>query len=208
MSEKILVIGSTNVDFIVKSERLPSKGETVTGGTFRQVWGGKGANQAVAAARAGGNVTFVTNLGNDSFADQLTESFRKDGIDTSLVFRDETAATGSALIMIDSMGNNCISVAPGANFRLMPENIDTAVDAIKSADIIVLQMEIPFETISHIISLAHDYGKKVIFNLAPAMPFEKSVLRKTYAFVVNEVEASMVAGIDAESDEGVVLASR
>ena len=120
MAKKILVIGSTNVDFLIKSEKLPASGETVTGGVFMQNFGGKGANQAVGAARAGGEVTFVTCLGEDLYAEELLRSFRKDGIDTQYVFRDQESATGSALIMLDKDGNNCISVAPGANYKLTP----------------------------------------------------------------------------------------
>src|SRR5665647_954850 len=118
MSHKILVIGSTNVDFLIKSDKLPSFGETVTGGVFMQNFGGKGANQAVGAARAGGDVTFITCLGEDLYADELLRNFKKDGIDTKYVFRDKESATGSALILLDKEGNNCISVAPGANYKL------------------------------------------------------------------------------------------
>src|SRR5512133_2543996 len=120
MSKKITVIGSTNVDFLIKTDKLPGFGETVTGGVFFQNYGGKGANQAVGAARAGGNVTFVTCLGEDLYADNLMENFRKDGIETSYVFRDREEATGSALIMLDRDGNNYLSVASGANYKLAP----------------------------------------------------------------------------------------
>jgi ribokinase len=112
MRHKILVIGSTNVDFLIKSDKLPSPGETVTGGVFIQNFGGKGANQAVGAARAGGDVTFITCLGEDLYADELILSFKKDGINTKYVFRARESATGSALILLDKDGNNCITVAP------------------------------------------------------------------------------------------------
>jgi ribokinase len=201
--KNILVVGSTNVDFLIRSERLPAFGETVTGGTFLQNFGGKGANQAVGAARAGGNVTFVTCLGEDLYAGELLRSFADDGIHTEFVFRDHSAATGSALILLDQQGNNCISVAPGANFKLAPVHINRALAALTGAEMIIMQMEIPFETTTHVFQLARQYGKKVLFNLAPARPFDLSVLRQTYAFVVNEVEASMVTGMKVETDDEI-----
>ncbi|MBE0676396.1 MAG: ribokinase, partial [Bacteroidales bacterium] len=177
MSSKILVIGSTNVDFLIKTDKLPAFGETVTGGVFFQNYGGKGANQAVGAARAGGNVTFVTCLGEDLYADNLMENFKKDNIDTSFVFRDRDEATGSALIMLDKDGNNYLSVASGANYRLTPAHIDQALTAILEAEMIVMQMEIPFDTTSYVFELAEKHNKKVMFNLAPARPFDVSVLK-------------------------------
>lgn len=206
-NRSIVVIGSTNVDFLIKSDKLPAFGETVTGGTFLQNFGGKGANQAVGAARAGGHVTFVTCLGEDLYAEELLKSFRKDGIDTRYVFRDPSAATGSALIMLDKDGNNYLSVASGANYKLSPGHIDQASDAIENADMIVMQMEIPFETTAYVFEQARKFNKKVLFNLAPARPFEVSVLRHTHAFVVNEVEAAMVTGLKTETDEEIMVAA-
>lgn len=205
--KSIVVIGSTNVDFLIKSDRLPDFGETVTGGNFFQNFGGKGANQAVGAARAGGQVTFVTCLGEDLYAEELLRSFRKDGIDTRFVSKDPSAATGSALIMLDKDGNNYLSVASGANYKLSPGHIDQALDAIEKADMIVMQMEIPFETTAYVFEQARKFGKKVLFNLAPARPFDVSVLRHTHAFVVNEVEASMVTGLKVETDEEIIAAA-
>lgn len=201
------MIGSTNVDFLIRSEKLPAFGETVTGGTFLQNFGGKGANQAVGASRAGGKVTFVTCLGEDLYAEELLRSFRNDGMDTRFVFRDTSAATGSALIMLDKDGNNYLSVASGANYKLSPDHIDRALDAIAGADMIVMQMEIPFDTIAHVFGLARQHRKKVLFNLAPARPFDQSVLNDTYAFVVNEVEAAMVTGLKVETDDEIRTAA-
>jgi ribokinase len=142
MSHKILVIGSTNVDFLIKSDKLPSFGETVTGGVFMQNFGGKGANQAVGAARAGGDVTFITCLGEDLYAEELLRSFKKDGIDTKYVFKDKESATGSALIMLDKEGNNYLAVAPGSNYKLTPAHIDQTLDVFLEAEMIVMQMEL------------------------------------------------------------------
>lgn len=203
MSHKILVIGSTNVDFLIKSDKLPSFGETVTGGVFMQNFGGKGANQAVGAARAGGDVTFITCLGEDLYADELLRNFKKDGIDTKYVFRDKESATGSALIMLDKDGNNYLAVAPGSNYKLSSTHIDQALDVFLEAEMIVMQMELAPATTYHVFELAKKHGKKVLFNLAPAMSFNKDVLRQVYAFVVNEVEASMVTGLKVETDEEI-----
>ncbi len=208
MIRKIVVIGSTNVDFLIKTEKLPAFGETVTGGVFFQNYGGKGANQAVGAARAGGKVTFVTCLGEDLYADNLLENFKKDGIETSFIFRDRDEATGSALIMLDKDGNNYLSVASGANYKLTPDHIDQALNSITEAEMIVMQMEIPFDTIKYVFELAAKHNKKVLFNLAPAKPFDVGVLKKTYAFVVNEVEASMVTGLKVETDDEIMTAAR
>jgi ribokinase len=207
MSHKILVIGSTNVDFLIKSDKLPSFGETVTGGVFMQNFGGKGANQAVGAVRAGGDVTFITCLGEDLYADELLRNFKKDGINTRYVFRDKESATGSALIMLDKEGNNYLSVAPGSNYKLTPSHIDQALDVFLEAEMIVIQMELAPETTNYVFELAKKYRKRVLFNLAPAMPFDKNVLKHVYAFVVNEVEASMVTGLRIESDEEIRLAA-
>lgn len=203
MSHKILVIGSTNVDFLIKSNKLPSFGETVTGGTFMQNFGGKGANQAVGAARAGGDVTFITCLGEDLYAEELVRSFKLDGIDTKYVYRDKDSATGSALIMLDNEGNNYLSVAPGANYRLTPAHIEKSMDALLEAEMIVMQMELSPLVTYHVFDLAKKYRKKVLFNLAPAMPFNKDVLKQVYAFVVNEVEASMVTELKVETDDEI-----
>ena len=203
-----MVIGSTNVDFLIKTEKLPGFGETVTGGVFFQNYGGKGANQAVGAARAGGDVTFITCLGEDLYADNLMENFEKDNIETTYVFRDRDEATGSALIMLDRDGNNYLSVASGANYKLAPSHIDQALNKILEAEMIVMQMEIPFETTSYVFELAEKYKKKVLFNLAPARPFDLSVLKKTFAFVVNEVEASMVTGLKVETDDEIKTAAQ
>jgi len=207
MSSKVLVIGSTNVDFLIRSEKIPSMGETVTGGVFMQNFGGKGANQAVGAARAGGDVTFITCLGQDLYAEELLRSFKNDGIDTKFVFKDKASATGSALILLDKEGNNCISVAPGSNYKLMPHHIDRALDVFLEAGMIIVQMELSLETTYYIFELAKKYVKKVLFNLAPAMPFNKDVLKQVYAFVVNEVEASMVTGLRVETDEEIQRAA-
>ncbi len=194
MNNNIVVIGSSNVDFIMKMERLPKVGETVTDSIFMQVFGGKGANQAVGAARAGGKVTFVSCVGDDKFADLMIENFKQDGIDTDFVFKEKDVATGAALIMIGSKGNNYISVAPGANYRLSKSHIDKITGIIRNADIILLQYEILPETLKYIIDACHGLNKRVVLNLAPAKPIEDKYLEKLSILVVNEVEAEFLTG--------------
>lgn len=196
MKNNIVVIGSSNVDFIMKMERLPKVGETVTDSIFMQVFGGKGANQAVGAARAGGKVTFVSCVGDDKFADQMIENFQKDGIITDWVFKEKDIATGAALIMIGSKGNNYISVAPGANYRLSKSHIDQARSVIEDASIILLQYEILPETLQYIIDICHELKKKVVLNLAPARPIGYDNLEKLSILVVNETEAEFLTGIN------------
>jgi ribokinase len=194
MKSNIVVIGSSNVDFIMKMERLPKMGETVTDSVFMQVFGGKGANQAVGAARAGGKVRFVSCVGDDKVADLMIENFKQDGINTDFVFKEKDVATGAALIMIGSKGSNYISVAPGANYRLTKSHIDKITGVIQNAAIVLLQYEILPETLKYIIDVCHGLKKRVVLNLAPAKPIEDKYLEKLSILVVNEVEAEFLTG--------------
>ena len=194
MNQKVVVIGSTNIDITMQLERLPRMGETITNGEIYQAFGGKGANQAVGAARSGGNVIFITCLGNDNFSSLLIDSFKKDNILTNYVVSESGVSTGTALIMTDSQGRNCIGVAPGANDFLLPEAIDNALPAIKEAEMVLLQCEIPHETNKHVIDLCHKLNKKVILNLAPARLIEDSYLSKLHLLVANETEAEFLSG--------------
>lgn len=207
MPNNIVVIGSSNVDFFMTMDRLPKLGETVTDCTFKQVFGGKGANQAVGAARAGGNVTFVNCVGDDQFSGLMIENFRKDGISTDYVFREKDIASGAALIMIDSHGNNYLSVAPGANYRLKKPHIDRAKDVINDAAIVLLQYEVLTETLEYIIEVCHSLGKKVMLNLAPARPIGEEYLKKISILVVNEVEAEFLTGQGVSSAEDIEKAA-
>ncbi len=194
MNKKIVVIGSSNVDLIMKLERLPKPGETVSGGVFIQTYGGKGANQAVGAARAGGDVCFISCLGEDGFAPDFIKNFEQDGIDTQFVYQKKGAATGTALIMIDAKGENCISVAPGANHELRPKHIEEAELILQEAAIIVLQCEVHPDTLRYVINKGDELYKKVLLNLAPAQPLEKEYLEKLHYLVVNESEAAFLLG--------------
>jgi len=207
MKGKVVVIGSTNVDITMQLDHLPKMGETVTNGEYYQAFGGKGANQAVGAARSGGLVHFITCLGDDNFSPLLLESFIKDNIQTNYVFIETGTSTGTALIMTDSQGRNCIGVAPGANECLTPALVDKAKDAIKEADIVLMQCEIPHETNKHIIDLCHRFGKKAMMNLAPARPIEDAYLSKLFLLVVNENEAEKFSGYKVASNTDIERAA-
>lgn len=190
---KITVIGSSNIDLIMKMKNLPVRGETLSGGEFMQTFGGKGANQAVGAARAGGEVTFISCVGDDHYGVQCIENFRKDGIDTSHVFIEKDIATGTALIMIGDGGDNMITVAAGANGRMKSDHIDNVVPVLGKSEYVLLQYEIPLETLYYIIEKCAELEKKVIFNLAPAGEFNREHVELLHTLVVNEVEAEYLA---------------
>jgi len=207
MKNNIVVIGSSNVDFIMKMERLPKVGETVTDSIFMQVFGGKGANQVVGAARSGGSATFVSCVGDDNNASLMIENFKQDGINTDFVFKEKDVATGAALIMIGSKGSNYISVAPGANYRLGKSHIDKAIPAIKSADIILLQYEILPETLNYILDVCHNLKKRAVLNLAPARPIGDDYLGKLSILIVNETEAEFLTGKKVSSIKEIEAAA-
>lgn len=195
---KIVVIGSSNVDMIMKMERLPQLGETVTDAEYTQVFGGKGANQAVGAARAGGDVTFITSVGNDPLAKTMVQNFKNDGIDTSHIFTEEDVPSGAALVMIGGQGDNYLSVAPGANYRLDRSKIDQVPSALEQAEIIVMQYEIPADTIEYVMEKAGVLDKPVMWNCAPARDFNRKYLSKIDYLIVNETEAAFLADIKAD----------
>ena len=184
----VLIIGSSNMDLNIYSKRLPQPGETVTGGTFSKSLGGKGANQAVAAARAGSKVLFMGKIGRDEFGDEMISQLSKEGITTDFIIRDEHEHSGVAFIMIDENGENMISVAPGANATLSKEEIDKHAEIIKSASSIVVQMEIPIETITEVFDIAMEGKATKILNPAPLKPVPPKVLKKIDIIVPNEGE--------------------
>ena len=206
---KVVVVGSANTDLTIRSEKIPAPGETVVGGVFSTAAGGKGSNQAVAAARAGGSVTFVARLGADSLGAEAIKGYEKDGIDVSAIVRDPEHATGVALIMVDANGQNSISVALGANDALSPENVDAAADAIRSADVVVSQLETPIETVAHAAKLAFDAGVPFILDPAPApsKPLPESLLQHVTIIKPNEHEASALTGIDVTDDSSAFNAA-
>ncbi|WP_300750460.1 ribokinase [uncultured Alistipes sp.] len=202
--EKIMVIGSSNTDLLIKTDRIPDPGETVLGGTFMMNAGGKGANQAVAVARMGGDVIFVTRIGDDMFGRGSLAGYERDGIDVSHIIKDKAAPSGVALITVDAKGENCIVVAPGANNRLLPADIDAVADAIRHSEYLLMQMEIPMETIEHAAAIACEAGKKVVLNPAPAACLSDRLLSGLYLITPNRSESRLLTGVtvaDWESAE-------
>ena len=206
-TKKIVVIGSCNTDMVVKSDRLPVPGETVLGGAFMMNPGGKGANQAVAVARLGGNATFITKTGNDLFGKQSIEMFDEENINTDNILSDPLHPSGVALIMVDNNGENCIVVASGANASLSTHDIEKARDVIESADIILMQLEIPMNTVEYAAKMAFDKGIKVILNPAPAAYLSNELMKCLYAIVPNKTEAEILSGIKVSDWDSARLAA-
>lgn len=197
----ITVIGSSNTDMIIKVPRIPKPGETVLGGKFSTAPGGKGANQAVAAARSGGNVTFVARVGDDIFGEQALKGFKEDGINTDFIIKDKEAPSGIAEIFVSEDGENSIAVALGANLNLSVYDVIAAKEAILSSDILLMQLEIPLKTVQYAAKLAFDNGIRVILNPAPGQPLPIEILKTISILTPNETEAAMLTGIKIE-DEG------
>lgn len=200
------MIGSSNTDLITTMDHFPAAGETLTGGVFQQAMGGKGANQALAAHRSGGDVTFMTSLGKDAYGLNALQYYRDQGLEVSLSLLTDHVSSGIAMIWVDKKGENCIVVIPGANQLLSPEYVLAYQQAIDTADIIVLQMEIPYETIKTVCRIASRKGKKIILNVAPAAPLEEEILQSVHMLVVNQTEAELLTGerIDRIGEEAIV----
>jgi len=206
--KEILIIGSSNTDMVIKADHLPRPGETILGGTFFMNPGGKGANQAVSAARLGGQVTFICKIGNDIFGQQSKQLFEKEGIDTSYILSDSTNPSGVALITVDSKAENCIVVASGANANLLPADLSAAHKAIEKADIILMQLEIPVETIKYVTRIARELNKKVILNPAPAQLLDSELLQSIYMITPNETEAEMISGIKITDNDSLIASAQ
>jgi ribokinase len=191
--QKVLIIGSSNTDMVVRTSQFPQPGETVLGGEFIMTGGGKGANQAVAAARLGAKLNFVTKIGKDVFGSFTLASLRQEGIDTSTVIKTGKYPSGVALINVNDDGENTIVVASGANMELMPRDIKE--DLYKNAAFILIQLEIPLATVEQIVVTAKHFNTKVVLNPAPATPLSAAVLDGLYLITPNEIEAEMLAGV-------------
>jgi ribokinase len=205
---KIVVVGSSNTDMVVKCAQLPRPGQTVTGGTFVMVPGGKGANQAVAAARLGTQVVFVARVGNDSFGQAAVTGYQAEGIDTTYIVRDPEAHTGVALILVDQAGENLIAVASGANHRLSPHDVRRAEPAFRQARVVLLQLEIPLPAVEAAVELAHQYHIPVILNPAPAVPLPDSLLQRVDYLTPNETEAEGLTGLPCSDLDSAERAAR
>lgn len=189
---RVIVVGSANVDFVVQTPHIPRPGETVLGRDFVMAMGGKGANQAVGAARLGADVVFVARIGQDIFGDQCLEAYASEGIDINFVSRDPDQATGVALIAVSADGENSITVASGANMSLRPEHVQSATHAFNSVDALLLQLEVPLDTILESAQLARQSGAKVILNPAPAQPLPAELLGLVDVFTPNRVELAQL----------------
>lgn len=198
--EKIIVIGSSNVDLTARVRTLPRPGETIGGARLHQANGGKGANQAVAAARLGADVLFLTCLGNDANGEMLASQFASDGIDTSKI-KFSATPTGTALIFVDDNAENCIAVAPGSNNDLLPEDVDAIKDRMADSAYLLVQLEIPMPTVEHSILLADSLGVKVIVNPAPMNALREDIFSHIWLLTPNETEAEALTGVVIGSEE-------
>lgn len=195
MAVPVYVVGSSNTDMVVQTERLPHPGETVMGKNFFMNPGGKGANQAVAAARLGGNVTFVARIGDDLFGQQALQQFQREGIITSYISVDPEHPSGIALIGVDANGENSIMVAPGSNGYLDKKAVEHALDTLPPAAIVLMQLEIPIGTAEFVIKKGYEKCCKVILNPAPVSQIDLDILKYLYAITPNESEAELLTGI-------------
>jgi ribokinase len=196
---KIIVVGSSNTDMVIQSERIPRPGETILGGSFFMNPGGKGANQAVAAARLGGDVHFICKVGQDVFGDMARQQFENEGMHTEFVMSDANLPSGVALINVDAQGENSITVASGANGALHTTDIDQAEGIFESGDVLLIQLETPLETVWHAIKKAHKKGLKVILNPAPAAEIPDEIYPYIYTLTPNETETELLTGVSIDS---------
>ncbi|HEV2355765.1 MAG TPA: ribokinase [Puia sp.] len=208
MKSYIVVVGSSNTDMVVRAARLPAPGETVLGGEFLMAAGGKGANQAVAAARLGADVCLIAKVGDDIFGRQAIDLFSREGIETGSIVVDAGTPSGVALINVDANGENCIVVAPGANARLMPADVAAAADKIRNAGLILMQLEIPLSTVAFVVELARTNNIPVILNPAPAGALPDDLLSKIAILVPNQKEAEMMSGVTITDNAAAEAAAR
>jgi ribokinase len=203
----VFVLGSINQDFVLKVERRPQPGETVTNAELSTHNGGKGANQAAAAALLGASVTILGRVGDDEFGEPLVRALEEKGIDAGLVERASGASTGAAFITVTPDGENAITVAPGANRSLAPEDVDAAAGAIGDARVLVVQMEIPVESVLRAVEVAAERGTRALVNLAPTFEVPRGLLEKLDPLVVNEHEAAFLLGSVVEGVDGALSAA-
>ncbi|QDU41188.1 Ribokinase [Maioricimonas rarisocia] len=207
-SPRIAVVGSINMDLVVRCERLPRPGETIIGLDAREVSGGKGANQAVAAARLGASVSMVGRVGSDGFGETLLGSLQAEGIHVGHVARTPDCSSGLAIVAVETSGENAITVVPGANGRLSVEDVRAASDVIEAADVLLLQLEVPTETVIAASQIARAAGTRVILDPAPAPTAVPEGLLAVDLLCPNESEAAALNGLPVESDDDLQAAAR
>lgn len=199
-SPRVVVVGSSNTDLVIKTGSIPRPGETVLGGSFLMAAGGKGANQAVAAARLGADVTFVARIGSDAFGDAALAGLAAEGIQTEFIAREDQTTSGVALIIVDEQAENAIAVAPGANSLLSVHDVEQAKDTIRAADALLLQLETPLDTVRYAARLAQEADVPVILNPAPAQPLDQAMLECVTVLTPNRGEATLLSGIEVVDD--------
>lgn len=204
----VVVVGSLNMDLVASTKKMPRAGETVIGASFQQIPGGKGANQAVAIARLGGNVRMIGTVGDDGFGDTLVEALNKDKVDTAFVRKENDCSTGVAVITVDEQANNSIIVIPGANYRMTIEDIDNCIDQINESDLVVLQLEVPIEVVKHTLVKAKELGKYTILNPAPAQYLDNDIISKVDLLIPNETELEILSGITIKDQNDILEAGR
>ena len=205
---KVVVVGSFMMDLVIKAERRPQKGETLIGQQFGMFGGGKGNNQAIAAARLGGDVTMVGRLGMDSFGDTLMDALVEEGVEIRFIVRDAEVGTGVGSPVIDADGDNSIIIVPRANMRLSAADVDRAASAISDSDVLLLQLEVPIAASQRAAEIAKSSGTKVILNPAPAQDLPDSFLAQVDILTPNQVEAELLSGVEVSDSEGAERAAR
>ena len=203
----VFVVGSINQDFVLNVERRPEPGETVTNAQLSKGNGGKGANQAAAAALLGAEVTLLGRVGDDGFGEPLVEALAEKGVDTSLIGAAPGSSTGTAVITVTPDGENAITVAPGANRRLTPGDVEDAAEAIGGARVLVAQMEVPTEVVTRAVGVAARHGTRALVNLAPSFEVPGELLEQLDPLVVNEHEAAFLLGEKVEGVDGALSAA-
>ena len=205
--KNICVIGSLNMDLVVNVDTMPKPGQTIIGSNFKEVPGGKGANQAVAMARLNGNVSMIGKVGEDGFGQTLINSLKNDKVDTTYI-QTANGATGVALITVDKNAQNSIVVSPGANFEVKEDDIDNNIEAIKNSDIVVLQLETPLNTIKYALNEAKELNKYTILNPAPAVKLDDEIIKNVDLLTPNETELEIISGVSIETEEDIHRASQ
>ena len=205
--KNICVIGSLNMDLVVNVDTMPKPGQTIIGSNFKEVPGGKGANQAVAMARLNGNVSMIGKVGEDGFGQTLINSLKNDKVDTTYI-QTSKGATGVALITVDKNAQNYIVVSPGANFEVKEDDIDNNIEAIKNSDIVVLQLETPLNTIKYALNKAKELNKYTILNPAPAVKLDDEIIKNVDLLTPNETELEIISGVSIETEEDIQKAAQ
>jgi ribokinase len=208
IKEGILVVGSTNMDMVVLTEKFPKPGETLLGKKFQTFPGGKGANQAVGVAKLGKKTFFITKMGDDDFRKKLTDNLSENGVGIDDILIDKAESTGIALITVDGSGENEIIVIAGSNMKLEPEDINSKKDIFGKAEILLLQLEIPLESIIAAVALANENNIKIILNPAPARELPDELLSKIDFITPNETELETLTGVKISDDSTIILGAK